>query len=83
MTPMGSRFWFFFTCKYTPPLLNKVIKKYLRLNQYYYHDHMCVSYNILCVMVVSSAYLGFPSLGLEESGSSSKTHPHVVSGGIL
>ncbi len=28
-------------------------------------------------MVASSAYLG-----LEESGSSGKTHPHVVSGGI-
>ncbi len=34
-------------------------------------------------MVVSSAYLGFPGLGLEESGSSNKTHPHVVSGGIV
>jgi hypothetical protein len=45
------------------------------------HDHMCVSYNI-CVMVVSSAYLGFPTLGLEESGSSGRTHLHVVSGGI-
>jgi hypothetical protein len=33
-------------------------------------------------MVASSAYLGFPSLGLEESGSFSRTHPHVVSGGI-
>jgi hypothetical protein len=33
-------------------------------------------------MVMSSAYLGFPSLGLEESGSSGRTHPHVVSGGI-
>jgi hypothetical protein len=33
-------------------------------------------------MVVSSVYLGFPGLGLEESGSSGKTHPHVVSGGI-
>jgi hypothetical protein len=32
-------------------------------------------------MLVSSAYLGFPSLGLEESGSSGRTHPHVVSGG--
>jgi hypothetical protein len=40
------------------------------------HDHMCV-------MVVSSAYLGFSSLGLEESGSSSRTHPHVVSGDIV
>ncbi len=47
------------------------------------HNHMCVSYNILCVMVVSSAYLRFPGLGLEESGSSSRTHPHVVSGGIV
>jgi hypothetical protein len=46
------------------------------------HDHMCVSYNILCVMVTNSAYLGFLGLGLEESGSSGKTHPHVVSGGI-
>jgi hypothetical protein len=34
-------------------------------------------------MVVSSAYLGFPGLGLEESGSSGRTHPHVVSGGIM
>jgi hypothetical protein len=32
-------------------------------------------------MVVSSAYLGFPSLGLEENGSSGRTHPHVVSVG--
>jgi hypothetical protein len=34
-------------------------------------------------MVVSSAYLGFPGLGLKESGYSSRTHPHVVSGGIV
>jgi hypothetical protein len=33
-------------------------------------------------MVVSSAYLGFPGLGLEESGFSGRTYPHVVSGGI-
>jgi hypothetical protein len=33
-------------------------------------------------MVASSAYLGFLGLGLEESGSSGRTHPHVVSGGI-
>jgi hypothetical protein len=33
-------------------------------------------------MVVSSAYLGFLGLGLEESGSSGRTHPHVVSGSI-
>ncbi len=33
-------------------------------------------------MVVSSAYLGFPSLGLEESGSSGRIHSHVVSGDI-
>jgi hypothetical protein len=33
-------------------------------------------------MVVSSAYLGFPRLGLEESGSSGRTHPHVVNEGI-
>jgi hypothetical protein len=33
-------------------------------------------------MVVSSAYLGFPGLGLEESGFTGRTHPHVVSGGI-
>jgi hypothetical protein len=33
-------------------------------------------------MVVSSAYLGFPNLGLEESDSSGRTHLHVVSGGI-
>jgi hypothetical protein len=46
------------------------------------HDHMCVSYSILCAMVVSSAYLGFPGLGLDESGSSGKTHPHVMSGGL-
>ncbi len=31
---------------------------------------------------MSSAYVGFPCLGLEESGSSSRTHPHVLSGGI-
>jgi hypothetical protein len=29
-------------------------------------------------MVVSNAYLGFPSLGLEETGFSGKTHPHVM-----
>jgi hypothetical protein len=34
-------------------------------------------------MVVSSAYLGFLGLGLEESGSFGRTHPHVVSGGIV
>jgi hypothetical protein len=33
-------------------------------------------------MVASSAYLGFPGLGLKESGSFAKTHSHVVSGGI-
>jgi hypothetical protein len=33
-------------------------------------------------MVVSNAYLGFLGLGLEENGSSSRTHVHVVSGGI-
>jgi hypothetical protein len=33
-------------------------------------------------MVASSAYLGFLGLGLEESGSSSRTHPHVMNGGI-
>jgi hypothetical protein len=32
-------------------------------------------------MVASSAYLKFLGLGLEESGSSSRTHPHVVNGG--
>jgi hypothetical protein len=44
---------------------------------------MCVNYSIECVMVVSSAYLGFPGLRLEESGSSSKTYLHVVNGGIM
>jgi len=33
-------------------------------------------------MVTNSAYLGFLGLGLEESGSSGRTHLHVVSGGI-
>jgi hypothetical protein len=33
-------------------------------------------------MVAGSAYLRFPGLGLEESGSVGRTHPHVVSGGI-
>jgi len=33
-------------------------------------------------MVASSAYLGFLGLGLEESGSSGRTHLQVVSGGI-
>ena len=33
-------------------------------------------------MITSNAYLGFPGLRLKESGSSSRTHPHVVSGGI-
>jgi hypothetical protein len=33
-------------------------------------------------MVVGSAYLRFPGLGLKESGSVGRTHPHVVSGGI-
>jgi hypothetical protein len=40
------------------------------------HDHMCA-------MVVSSAYLGFPGLGLEESGSSGRMHLHVANGGIV
>jgi hypothetical protein len=47
------------------------------------HDHMCVSYSIECVMVVSSAYLRFLGLGLEDNDSSGRTHPHVVSGGIV
>jgi hypothetical protein len=34
-------------------------------------------------MVMSSAYLGFLGLGLEESGFLGRTHPHVVSGGIM
>jgi hypothetical protein len=34
-------------------------------------------------MVVRSAYLGFPGLRLEESGSFGRTHPHVVNGGIM
>ncbi len=34
-------------------------------------------------MVVSSAYLGFLGLWLEESGSFGRTHPHVMSGGIM
>ncbi len=34
-------------------------------------------------MVINNAYLGFPGLGLEESGSSGGTRPHVVSGGIV
>jgi len=33
-------------------------------------------------MVTNSACLGFLGLGLEESGSSGRTHSHVVSGGI-
>jgi hypothetical protein len=33
-------------------------------------------------MVANSAYLRFLGLGLEESGSSGRTHPHVVSGDI-
>jgi hypothetical protein len=32
-------------------------------------------------MVVNSAYLGFPGLGLEENGSFGRTHPCVVSEG--
>jgi len=43
---------------------------------------MCASYNV-CAMVVNSAYLKFLGLGLEESGSFGRTHPHVVSGGIV
>jgi len=31
-------------------------------------------------MVVSSAYLRFLGLGLEENGSFGRTHPHVVNG---
>jgi hypothetical protein len=31
-------------------------------------------------MVTNNAYLGFPGLGLKESGSFGRTHPHVVSG---
>ncbi len=34
-------------------------------------------------MVVSNAYLGFLGLGLEENGSFGKTHPHVVSVGLV
>jgi hypothetical protein len=34
-------------------------------------------------MVASTAYLRFPGLGLEESGSFGKTHPHILSGGIV
>ncbi len=33
-------------------------------------------------MVTSSAYLWFLGLGLEESGSSGRTHLQVVNGGI-
>jgi hypothetical protein len=33
-------------------------------------------------MVVSSAYLGFSGLGLEESGSYSRIHLHIVGGDI-
>jgi hypothetical protein len=33
-------------------------------------------------MVASSAYLGFLGLGLEENGSSGRTHLHVVNEGI-
>jgi len=33
-------------------------------------------------MVANSAYLRFLGLGLEESGFSGRTHPHVVNGGI-
>jgi hypothetical protein len=33
-------------------------------------------------MVASSAYLRFLGLELKESGSSGRTHPHVVNGGI-
>jgi hypothetical protein len=41
---------------------------------------LAIAYSVL--MVASSAYLGFPSLGLKDSGSFGRTHPHVVSGGI-
>jgi hypothetical protein len=33
-------------------------------------------------MITSTAYLGFPGLGLKDSGSSGKIHLHVVSEGI-
>jgi hypothetical protein len=33
-------------------------------------------------MVTSNAYLGFLGFELEESGSSGRTHLHVVNGGI-
>jgi len=33
-------------------------------------------------MVASSAYVGFLGLGLEKSGSSSRTHLQVGSGGV-
>ncbi len=33
-------------------------------------------------MVLNNAYLGFPGLGLKESGSFGRTHLHVVSGCI-
>ncbi len=32
---------------------------------------------------MSNVYLGFPGLGLEESGFFGRTHPHVVNGGIV
>jgi len=41
---------------------------------------LAIVYSVLWVR--SSAYLGFPSLGLEESGFFGRTHRHVVSGGI-
>jgi hypothetical protein len=34
-------------------------------------------------MVMNNAYLRFLGLRLKESGSSGKTHPHDVSGGIV
>jgi hypothetical protein len=34
-------------------------------------------------MVASTAYLRFPGLGLEESGSFGKIHLHIPSGGIM
>ncbi len=38
---------------------------------------LTIAYSVLWQRI---AYLGFPDLGLEESGSSTRTHLHVVSG---
>ncbi len=58
---------------------NMVCQRCMLYDDMYSHDNC---HDHMCAMVMNSAYLGFPGLELEESGSSGKAHFHVVSGGI-